>query len=98
VSLFQVSLMLLYHLVTVHALWYAPFYGWLLLVSVWGAARDISLGRVTAARDRRRREDRVQHFAFRRHAGEPHEPAARQLSQARYLTEAPMTTSLRGIS
>jgi ABC-2 type transport system permease protein len=35
VSLFQVSLMLLYHLVTVHALWYAPFYGWLLLVSVW---------------------------------------------------------------
>lgn len=29
------SLMLLYHLVTVHALWYAPFYGWLLLVSAW---------------------------------------------------------------
>jgi ABC-2 type transport system permease protein len=31
----QMSLMLLYHLVTVHALWYAPFYGWLLLVSAW---------------------------------------------------------------
>ena len=29
------SLLLLYHLVTVHALWYAPFYGWLLLVSGW---------------------------------------------------------------
>jgi ABC-2 type transport system permease protein len=35
VSLFQTSLMLLYHLVTVHALWYAPIYGWLLLVSAW---------------------------------------------------------------
>ncbi len=29
------SLVLLYHLVTVHVLWYAPFYGWLLLVSGW---------------------------------------------------------------
>jgi len=27
--------MLLYHLVTVHALWYAPFYCWLLVVSGW---------------------------------------------------------------
>ena len=27
--------MLLYHLVTVHALWYAPIYAWLLLVSAW---------------------------------------------------------------
>jgi len=34
-SLFQMSVMLLYHLVTVHALWYAPIYGWLLLVSGW---------------------------------------------------------------
>jgi ABC-2 type transport system permease protein len=33
--LFQMSLLLLYHLVTVHALWYAPIYGWLLLVSGW---------------------------------------------------------------
>jgi ABC-2 type transport system permease protein len=33
--LFQMSMMLLYHLVTVHALWYAPIYGWLLLVSAW---------------------------------------------------------------
>src|SRR5205085_5805305 len=29
----HVSLVLLYHLVTVHGLWYAPLYGWLLLVS-----------------------------------------------------------------
>jgi len=35
VSWGQMSLMLLYHLVTVHALWYAPIYGWLLLVSAW---------------------------------------------------------------
>jgi ABC-2 type transport system permease protein len=34
-SLFQMSLQLLYHLVTAHALWYAPIYGWLLLVSGW---------------------------------------------------------------
>ena len=35
VSLFQMSLMLLYHLLAVHGLWYAPMYGWLLLVSAW---------------------------------------------------------------
>lgn len=35
VPLFHMSLPLLYHLVTVHALWHAPIYGWLLLVSVW---------------------------------------------------------------
>jgi ABC-2 type transport system permease protein len=34
-SFFQMSFFLLYHLVTVHALWHAPFYGWLLLVSAW---------------------------------------------------------------
>jgi ABC-2 type transport system permease protein len=28
-------MMLLYHLLTVHLLWYAPIYGWLLLVSAW---------------------------------------------------------------
>lgn len=35
VSLFQMSMLLLYHLVTVHALWWAPFFGWMLLVSAW---------------------------------------------------------------
>lgn len=35
VSLFKMALMLLYHLVTVHSLWYAPIFGWLLLVSAW---------------------------------------------------------------
>jgi ABC-2 type transport system permease protein len=34
-SLSHMWLMMLYHLVTVHALWYAPIYGWLLLVSAW---------------------------------------------------------------
>jgi ABC-2 type transport system permease protein len=35
VSLFQGSLLLLYHVITVHVLWSAPVYGWLLLVSAW---------------------------------------------------------------
>ncbi len=34
-SFLQMSLLLLYHLLTVHALWHAPIYGWLLLVSGW---------------------------------------------------------------
>jgi ABC-2 type transport system permease protein len=34
-SFFRVSLVMLYHIVTVHGLWYAPIYGWLLLVSAW---------------------------------------------------------------
>ena len=33
--LLQSSLMLLYHLLTVHALWHAPIFAWLLLVSGW---------------------------------------------------------------
>jgi ABC-2 type transport system permease protein len=33
--LFQMSSGLLFHLVTVHMLWYMPIYGWLLLVSAW---------------------------------------------------------------
>jgi ABC-2 type transport system permease protein len=32
-SFFHVSLDLFYHMLTVHGLWYAPLYGWLLLVS-----------------------------------------------------------------
>jgi ABC-2 type transport system permease protein len=35
VSFLQVSSVVLYHLLTVHGLWYAPLYGWLLLVSAW---------------------------------------------------------------
>jgi ABC-2 type transport system permease protein len=34
-SLIQLPMMLLYHLLTIHVLWYAPIYGWLLLVSGW---------------------------------------------------------------
>ena len=57
-SLFQMSLMLLYHLVTVHSLWHAPIYGWLLLVSGW-ARRAAFLCRPTGDRDLRAREDCV---------------------------------------
>jgi ABC-2 type transport system permease protein len=35
VSLLPTSLLLLYHVFTVHVLWSAPIYGWLLLVSAW---------------------------------------------------------------
>ena len=35
VPLYSMSLMLFYHLLTVHVLWHAPFYGWLLLISAW---------------------------------------------------------------
>ena len=37
-SFFRVSLEIFYHMLTVHGLWYAPIYGWLLLVSA-GAPR-----------------------------------------------------------
>jgi ABC-2 type transport system permease protein len=33
--LFQMSVMLLYHLLAFHSLWFAPLFGWLLLVSAW---------------------------------------------------------------
>lgn len=32
---FQMSRGLLYHLLAIHSLWYAPIFGWLLLVSAW---------------------------------------------------------------
>lgn len=35
VPLLSIWAQVLYHLVTVHALYYAPFYGWLMLVSGW---------------------------------------------------------------
>ncbi len=34
-SLLHFPAMLLYHIVTVHGLWYAPIYGWLLFTSAW---------------------------------------------------------------
>jgi ABC-2 type transport system permease protein len=34
-ALIPMSLMLLYHLVTVHVLWHAPIYAWMMLVSAW---------------------------------------------------------------
>ena len=34
-SFWHMEGMLLYHLIGIHGLWYAPFYGWLILVSAW---------------------------------------------------------------
>jgi len=33
--LWQMSLMMFFHMMAAHGLWYAPLYGWLLLVSAW---------------------------------------------------------------
>jgi len=33
--LVEMALVLLYHLVGIHGLWYAPIYGWLIMVSAW---------------------------------------------------------------
>ena len=41
VPLFSMSLMLLYHLVGMHGLYWAPFYGWMLLVSGWARRAPI---------------------------------------------------------
>jgi ABC-2 type transport system permease protein len=32
---FEMALALLYHLLAIHSLWYAPMFGWMLLVSAW---------------------------------------------------------------
>jgi len=34
-SPFTMSLLLIYHLITVHTLWQAPIYGWLMFISAW---------------------------------------------------------------
>ena len=40
----RMSLLLLYHLVTVHSLWWTPFFGWFLLVSAWAKRTPILWG------------------------------------------------------
>ena len=35
ISLLQIWALMLYHLLAVHSLWWAPYWGWLLLVSAW---------------------------------------------------------------
>ena len=41
VPLFSMSMMLLFHLVGMHGLYWAPFYGWMLLVSGWARRAPI---------------------------------------------------------
>jgi len=43
-SFLQMSWLLLYHLLTVHAIWPAPIYGWLLLVSAWAPRAPLLWG------------------------------------------------------
>jgi ABC-2 type transport system permease protein len=42
--LLKMSLMLLYHLAVVHALYYAPFFGWFLMVSAWARRAPLLWG------------------------------------------------------
>src|SRR5438128_10868217 len=62
-----------------------------LLLAAAGVRMDapcgVSVGCLTAAGDRRRREDSIPHFAFRRHSGLPHH---RQRTSCRLPTD-PMT-------
>jgi len=58
----SMSLMLLYHILTVHGLWYTPIYGWLLLFQL-GPTRAVYMG-VLAPFVIWDREDCVQNFAF----------------------------------
>jgi ABC-2 type transport system permease protein len=37
----RMSMLLLYHLLTVHSFWWAPFFGWMLLVSAWARRAPI---------------------------------------------------------
>jgi len=63
--LLQRALMWLYHMLTVHGLWYAPFYGWFFLVSVWARRAAVVWALLPPACHRRGREDRFRHLAFR---------------------------------
>lgn len=55
--------MLLNHMMTVHAFWYAPFYGWMLLVRCGrGALRRV--GCLTRAGGHSTRDTHIQHVAL----------------------------------
>ena len=64
----------LFYGAVVLSLWYAPIYGWLLLVSSWAQAGAVPLGHPAAARHRRGRGHRLPHP---RH-DEPHRHAPRR--------------------
>ena len=55
--LFQMSLMLFFHLVAIHGLQFAPVYGWMLLVSAWARRAALLWACFTAAGDQRGGED-----------------------------------------
>ena len=56
---------LLYHLLTVHMLWYAPIYAWLLLVSAWARRAPFLWAVLPLLGDRHLREDCLPHHALR---------------------------------
>ena len=67
---FQNWLMLLYGLIAI-ALWHAPIYGWLLLVSGWARRATFLWAVLPLYRDPNLREDHVRHLVFRLDAETP---------------------------
>ena len=67
---------LFYHLMTVHVLWYAPMYAWLLLVSGW-AKRAAVLWSLAPAGDLRHRKDCFPYKTFCQFNAVPPDGAAR---------------------
>ena len=64
-SFFRMSLLLLYHILTAHALWPAPVYCWLLLVSGWSRRATFLWAVLPRGRDCRCRADCLPYLAFR---------------------------------
>ena len=71
-SLSQMWMMLLYHLVTVHALWYAPIFCWLLLVSAWARRAPILWAALPVIAIALVEKIAFNTSYFARHADEPH--------------------------
>ena len=68
VAFLRFSLELFYHMLTVHGLWYAPLYAWLLLVSATAPRAPFRMGRLAALPGMGRGTDGFQNIVFPRPA------------------------------
>ena len=69
--LFRISWLLLYHILTAHALWPAPIYCWLLLVSGWSRRATFLWAVLPVVAIAGDRADCLPHLAFRWSGGRP---------------------------
>ena len=65
-SFLRFSLELFYHMLTVHGLWYAPLYAWLLLVSATAPRAPFRMGHLAALPGMGRGKDGLQNIVFPR--------------------------------